>query len=182
MDKIVFDANVKLAKDMYEYNLSEFNTTQDKLQLINNKYKNHNTRFSVIINRNIAIENNDIEFASFLDNIINEMTKEISLINEIVKNGDVEKELEKISFHDKVNIIFYVRPNFYDEEYEPWEILTKVAYDELSKSIINEASIILSKYNKNINEIKSMNLKDIHSLINNKELCLDLLFASELIK
>lgn len=182
MDKIVFDANVKLAKDMYENNLSEFNTTQDKLQLINNKYKNHNTRFSVVINRNIAIENNDLEFANLLDSIINDMTKEISLINEIVKNGDVEKELEKISFHDKVNIIFYVRPNFYDTKIEPWEILTKAAYDELSKSIINEASIILSKYNKNINEIKNMNLKDIHSLINNKELCLDLLFASELIK
>ena len=67
MDKIVFDANVKLVKDMYEYNLSEFNTTQDKLQLINNKYKNHNTRFSVIINRNIAIENKDLEFANFLN-------------------------------------------------------------------------------------------------------------------
>ena len=181
MDKKVFEANEQLQKDMYESNINEFNVAKNK-ELLKTKYKDHNMRFSLVLCKNIALENNNLEFASFLDNIINEMTKEISLINEIVKNGDVEKELEKISFHDKVNIIFYVRPNFYDEEYEPYEILTETAYNELSKSIIDDANMILSRYNKNINEWKNMNLKDIHSLINNKELCLDLLFATELIK
>ena len=63
MDKIVYDANVKIGKDMYEYKLSEFNAAQDKSSLIDNEYKNHNMRFAVIINRNIALENGDMEYA-----------------------------------------------------------------------------------------------------------------------
>ena len=67
MDKIVYEANVKIEKDMYEYDLNEFNTTNDKILLVNNKYKNHNMRFSLIIDRNIALENGDTEYAIFLD-------------------------------------------------------------------------------------------------------------------
>lgn len=182
MDKIVFNANVKLAKDMYEYNLSEFNTTQDKLQLINNKYKNHNTRFSLIIDRDIAIKNNDLEFANFLDSIINDMTKEISILNKAMTNENINDVLKQLTFHDKVNIIFYVRDNLYDENFEPYEILTDDAYNELSNSIIKEADNILKEYNKTLNEIDKMDIKDVHELIKDNDLCLDILFASELVK
>ena len=182
MDKIVFDANVKLVKDMYEYNLSEFNTTQDKLQLINNKYKNHNTRFSVIIDRNIAIENNDLEFANFLDSIINDMTKEISILNKAMTNENINDVLKQLTFHDKVNIIFYVRDNFYDENFEPYEILDDKTIRKLSHSIINEANDILKKYNKDLKDISKMNPKDVRSLISDNNLCLDILFATELIR
>ena len=182
MDKIVFDANVKLVKDMYEYNLSEFTTTQDKLQLINNKYKNHNTRFSVIIDRNIAIENNDLEFANFLDSIINEMTTEISILNKAMTNENINDVLKQLTFHDKVNIIFYVRDNLYDENFEPYEILDDKTIRKLSHSIINEANDILKKYNKDLKDISKMNPKDVHSLIRDNNLCLDILFATELIR
>ena len=182
MDKIVFDANVKLVKDMYEYNLCEFTTTQDKLQLINNKYKNHNTRFSVIIDKNIAVEKRDLDYARFLDSVIDDMTHEISMLNKSMLDGSIDDVLKQLTFHEKVNIIFYVRPNFYDKDFEPYEILNDSTLEKLSNSIISEADSILIKYNKNLKEIKEMNAKDVHSLINDKDLCLDILFATELIK
>lgn len=182
MDKIIFDANVKLEKNMYESNLDEFNATQDKLSLINNKYKNHNMRFSLIINRNIALENGDMEYANFLDLIINDMTNEIILLNTSIKENTINEVLNKLTFHEKVNIIFYVRPNFYNSEIEHYEILTKDTFKELSNSIIKEANNILKDYDETLIEISKMNPRNVHELIKNKELCLDILYASELVK
>ena len=181
MDKIVLEENIRIEKSTYKDQLDEFNLTLDKEKLIN-KYKNHNMRFSVIIDRNIAIENNDLEFASFLDSVINDMTHEISLLNKSMLNGNIDEALKKLTFHEKVNIIFYVRPNFYDSEFEPYEILTEDTFKQLSNSIIGEANSILVKYNKKLNKIIVMNPKNIHNLINNNELELDILYASELIK
>lgn len=182
MDKIIYDANVKIEKDKYESNLNEYNAFQDKSQLINNKYKNHTMRFSLIINRNIAFENGDIEYANFIDSIINDMTNEIMLLNKSIKENTISDVLGQLTFHEKVNIIFYVRPNFYDSEIEPYEILTDDAYNELSNSIIKEADNILKEYNKTLNEIDKMDIKDVHELIKDNDLCLDILFASELVK
>lgn len=182
MDKAVLEANIKLENDRYEYNLNEFNTTRDKLLLINNKYKNHNMRFSLIIDRNIAIENGDTEYANFLDSIINDMTNEIIILNNSVIENKINEVLNKLTFHEKVNIIFYVRPNFYDSKFEPYQTLTEDAFKGLSKSIIKEANRILKDFSKTLIEISKMNPKDVHSLIENKDLCLDILFASELVK
>ena len=182
MDKIVYDANVKIEKNMYEYNLSEFNTTQDKSSLIDNKYKNHNMRFSLIINRNIAFENGDMEYAKFLDSSINDMTNEIKSLNESIKENTINEVLNKLTFHEKVNIIFYVRSNFYDNEIEPYEILTTDANEELSNSIIKEANNILKDYDETLIKISKMNAKNVHELIKDRDLCLDILFASELVK
>lgn len=182
MDKIVYEANVKIEKDMYEYNLDEFNTTNDKISLINSKYKNHNMRFSLIIDRNIALENGDMEYADFLDSIINDMTNEIIILNNSIIENNINEVLDKLTFHEKVNIIFYVRPNFYDSEFEPYEILTKDAYEELSNSIIEEANNILKDYGKTLIEISKMNVPSVHKLIKNEDLQLDIFFATELVK
>lgn len=91
MEKIVYEANVKLEKDMYKYDFDEFNSTKDKLSLINNKYKNHNMRFSLIIDRNIALENGDMEYANFLDSIINDMTNEIIILNKSIKENTINE-------------------------------------------------------------------------------------------
>lgn len=90
MDKIVYEANVKLEKDMYKYDLDEFNSTQDKLSLVD-KYKNHNMRFSLIIDRNIALENGDMEYANFLNSIINDMTNEIIILNKSIKENTINE-------------------------------------------------------------------------------------------
>lgn len=182
MDKIVYEANVKLEKDMYEYDLNEFNTTNDKISLINSKYKNHNMRFSLIIDRNIALENGDMEYADFLDSIINDMTNEIIILNNSIIENNINEVLDKLTFHEKVNIIFYVRPNFYDSAFEPYEILTKDAYEELSNSIIEEANNILKDYDKTLIEINKMNVPSVHKLIKNEDLRLDIFFATELVK
>lgn len=184
MDKTVFEANKKIEQNMYDSNLNEFKLCNDKLYLINNKYKNHNMRFSLIIDRNIAFEKGDIEFAYFLDSIINDMTNEISLLNKSLKDNSISAVLNKLSFHEKVNIIFYVRPTFYDSEFEPYEILAEETFKTLSASIIHEANCILKDYDKTLKEISLMKSKTnyVSDIIKNKDLCLDILFASELVK
>ena len=182
MEKVVLDANINLQMKLYEDDLNEFKTEQDKEKLIINKYKNHNMRFCVIICRNIAIERNDSEYANFLNSIIDSMTHEISMLNKSMLNGNIDAVLKQFTFHEKVNIIFYVRPNFYDKEFEPYEILNDETLKKLSNSIIKEANSILKKYNKNLKEIKEMNKKDVQALITDEDLNLDILFATELIK
>ena len=182
MEKFVLDANINLQMKTYEDDLKEFQSEKDKEKLIINKYKSHNMRFCVIISRNIAVEKRNLDYARFLDSVIDEMTHEISMLNKSMLDGSIDDVLKQLTFHEKVNIIFYVRPNFYDKDFEPYEILNDSTLEKLSNSIISEADSILIKYNKNLKEIKEMNAKDVHSLINDKDLCLDILFATELIK
>ena len=180
LDKVVFDANVKLEKSLYDDNLKEFKKTKDKTSLIS-KYKDHNLRFSLIIDKNIAIQNGDVEYVDFLDFIINEMTNEITLLNKAVNDNSIQEVLKKYTFHEKINIIFYVRPTFYDSEFEPYEILDDVTFNKLANSIIKEANEILKKYDKTLSDIKVMNVKEVYELINDNYLTLDLLYATELV-
>lgn len=181
MDKIVFDSNVELEKNSYDIGLKEFKTCSDNKVLID-KFKSHNMRFSLLIAREIACEKNDKEYVGFLDSVIDSMTQEIALLNNSFKNGNINKILDMFSFHEKVNIIFYVRPNFYDSCFDTCEILDDETLKALSKNIIECADDILSTYGKTLNEVHNMDILSVHELIDDKELCLDILFASELVK
>ena len=181
MDKIVFDANVELEKNSYDIGFNDFKSCVDKNALID-KFKNHNMRFSLLIIRNIACEKNDNDYAGFLDLVICSMTQEISLLNSSFKNGNIDEVLNSFSFHEKVNIIFYVRPTFYDSSFDSYEILEAETFKVLSKNIIACADSILSSYGKTLKEIHEMNPLDVHKLIDDKNLCEDILFASELVK
>ena len=172
MDKSTFDSNVELEKKSYDFKYEDFINCSDKDKL-KEEYKSHNLRFSLIIKRNIAKEKGNIDYYNFLDSVINEMTNEISLVN---KSNEF---INTLSFHNKVNIIFYVRPTFYDSEFEPYEILNESSYKELANSIIDEANVILKEYNIKLNDVRDVNL---YNIIDDKDLCLDILFASELIK
>lgn len=181
MDKIVFDANVELEKNSYDIGFNDFKSCVDKNALID-KFKNHNMRFSLLIIRNIACEKNDNDYAEFLNLAIDSMTKEIALLNDSVKSGNVDEVLDKFSFHDKVNIIFYVRPDFYDNTFDTYEILNNETFKVLSENIIECADSILSKFGKTLKEVSGMHPLDVHEMIDDKELLIDILFASELVK
>ena len=181
MDKIVFDANVELEKNSYDIGFNDFKSCVDKNALID-KFKNHNMRFSLLIIRNIACEKNDNDYAEFLNLAIDSMTKEIALLNDSVESGNIDEVLNSFSFHEKVNIIFYVRPTFYDSSFDSYEILETETFKVLSKNIIECADSILSSYGKTLKEVNEMNPLDVHKLIDDKDLCEDILFASELVK
>ena len=180
MEKICFDANVDLEKKSYDIGLNDFKSCTDQ-ELLIDRFKDHNMRFSLLIIRNIACEKKDYDYIKFLDMVIDSMTQEISLLNSSVKNGSIKEVLDKFSFHEKVNIIFYVRPNFYDSNFDTYEILDNKTFKILSENIIDCANDILSLYGKSLKEIHDMNALDVHKLINDRELCVDILFASELV-
>ena len=138
-------------------------------------------RFCVIISRNIAVEKRNLDYARFLDSVIDDMTHEISMLNKSMLDGSIDDVLKQLTFHEKVNIIFYVRKDFYDKELEPYEILDEKTYKKLSKSIINQANDILSDYKLSLNNVKSKSISDLYVLLNNNELVEDILFASELL-
>jgi hypothetical protein len=181
MDKIVFDANVELEKNSYNIGFNDFKSCVDKQALID-KFKSHNMRFSLLIIRNIACEKEDNDYVGFLDSVIDSMTQEITLLNDSVKNGSINEILDKFSFHKKVNIIFYVRPNFYDSSFDTYEVLNNETFKILSDNILECANSILSKYGKTLKEVSEMNPLDVHKLISDSKLCEDILFASELVK
>lgn len=180
MTETTLNANIKLQKDMYKSNLDEFNKTIDK-ELLRYKYKKQ-MRFDVIIIRNLAKENNDIAYFDFLNTIIEEMTNEIVLLNKSFKDGSINNVLNNFSFHEKVNIIFYVRPVFYDKKFEPYEILNKDTFEVLKSVIISDANTILKQYNINLKDVRKININIIKKIINNDELYEDIMYASELVK
>ena len=179
MDKKVFNANKKIEEETYKIRLKEYKSCKNKSSLID-KYKNHNMRFCLIINRDIAIENNDIEYANFITSVIDSMTNEISLLNKAAENNTINMVLNNYKFHEKVDIIFYVRKDFYDKEYEPYEVLNVKTYNILSQSIIQQANNILGNYGLKLKDIENMNIQDLYKLLNDEDLVLDILFASEL--
>jgi hypothetical protein len=181
MERIVFDANVELEKNSYDICFNDFKSCVDKNTLID-KFKSHNMRFSLLIIRDIACERNDKEYAEFLNLAIDSMTKEIALLNDSVESGNIDEVLDKFSFHKKVNIIFYVRPDFYDNTFDTYEILNNETFKVLSENIIECADSILSKFGKTLKEVSGMHPLDVHEMIDDKELLIDILFASELVK
>ena len=176
MDKSTFDANVKIEEKMYSYNLDKFKECTDLDELFN-EYKDCSMRFLYLIRRDIAIRNNDLDFVEFLDLVINSMTDEIKLLNE-----DFNKNISKFNFHERVNIINYVKDNFYDKEFDTHEILSEDSYNLLKDLIIEEANLILEKYDLTLKDIININLGALSDLLNDRKLYLDICFASELIK
>lgn len=181
MDKIVFDANVEIEENVYLNRLSDFYSCSDR-DVLFNEYKNHEMRFCLIIRREIAKKNDNIEFAEFIDSVIESMTDEISLLNKGTFNNNINSVLKKYSFHEKVNILFYVRKDFYDKDFETYEILNETTHKLLSDSIIEEANIILSNYELTLKDVININSNDLKKIIKDKELIIDLKFASELVK
>ncbi len=181
MDKIVFEANKKIEEKMYLDHRQSFYSCINKSDLLE-KYKDHELRFCLIIRRNIALENNDNEYANFIDSVIDSMTMEISLLNKAVESNTTKDYLKKLTFHEKINIIFYVRDSFYDKNYEPYEVLNKKTYSLLANSIIDEANEILKNYKLTLNDIKKIHPNDLEKIVNDRDLYIDLKFASELIK
>ena len=108
------------------------------------------------------------------------MTNEISLLNKAAENNTINMVLNNYKFHEKVDIIFYVRKDFYDKEYEPYEVLNVKTYNILSQSIIQQANNILGNYGLKLKDIENMNIQDLYKLLNDEDLVLDILFASEL--
>lgn len=176
MEKFVFDANVENEENMYSYNLDKFRKCTDLDELFN-EYKDCSMRFLYLIRRDIAKRNNDLDFVDFLDSVINNMTDEIKLINE-----DFDKNISKFNFHERVNIINYVKDNFYDKEYDTYEILNENSYNLLKNLIIEEANLILEKYDLTLKDTININLGALSDLLNDRRLYLDICYASELIK
>lgn len=180
MEILVYEENKRIENDVFDYKLIEFKNSKDKRKLMD-EYKNHNMRFSLIIEKKIAIERNEKKYEEFIDSVIEKMNSEICLLNNAYKNDNLNDVLKKFSLHDKINIIFYVRPQYYDIKYDPYEILIDDVFKILSQSIIFDANNILKKYNITLEDIKLMNAKDVHGLIKNSELAVDILYAAELI-
>lgn len=180
MEDFCYEENKRIIKDMFDSDLLEFKESSNKDELIE-KYKSQ-MRFLTIISRDIALEKNQKDYAKFLDGIINEETYEILSLNKAYKNGTFYNELQKYNFHDKINIIFYVRKDFYNSKYDSYAVLDEDVKAKLSRIIIEEANIILKEFNVSISEIKLMNINNINKLINDNKLALDIMFASELIK
>ena len=176
MDKSTFDANVEIEENMYSYNLDKFKECTDLDELFS-EYKDCSMRLLYLIRRDIAIRNNDLDFVEFLDLVINSMTDEIKLLNE-----DFNKNISKFNFHERVNIINYVKDNFYDKEYDTYEILNENSYNLLKNLIIEEANLILEKYDLTLKDIININLGALSDLLNDRRLYLDICFASELVK
>ena len=182
MEQFVIDANKEIERKMYKTKLEEFRNCTDISQLIKD-YKSNNMRFSVILDKELAVENKDNDYVEFLDSVINSMTDEIVSINKSVINGNVDDVLSRFSFHEKVNIIFYVRDNYYDFEFEPFEILSVDAYEVLKDSIINEANELLGKNNLTLEIYRKENYLpcDLATFIDDEELRIDICFAAELV-
>lgn len=180
MDKITLEANKKIEEKMYTSNLEGFNSNTNK-ELLMKQYK-ESMRFILIIRRNIALEHNDIEYYNFINSVIEKMTNEISELNKANSNNTIEEKLNKLSIHNKINIIFYTRDNFYDKEFEPYEILEEDTYKKLKDSIIKESENYLSTFNLTLKKVKFMDLKELEKIIPNQEQRLDILYATELIK
>lgn len=180
MNEFVRLENIKIENETFEFKIKEFKKANDKKELIK-KYRNHNMRFSLIIIKNIALEKNEIEFANFINDIILDITKQISILNNAFKLNTLDITLKDYSLNEKVNIIFFVRPEYYDKKYDEYEILKSEVFELLSQSIIEDANNILKKYNCTLDDIKFMNINDIHKLIDDNELVVDILYAKELI-
>ena len=176
MEKFVIDANFKIQEKMYSLNLDEFRNCSNKNELFL-EYKDCSMRFLYLIRRGIAEKNNDLDYVSFLNSVIDSMTDEIKLLND-----DFNKNIGKFDFHDKVNIISYVKSDFYDKEFDTYEVLNSNSYNLLKNIIIEEANEILKEYNLTLNDIVNINLQELSNLLNNKKLYLDICYASELIK
>ena len=99
---------------------------------------------------------------------------EISSLNQAVLNNTIEDVLSNFSFHDKINIISYVKDDSYNEKIDVYEKLNNKAYKLLKEDIIKEADLILSKYNISLNDIKRMELTDIQKLLNDNQLFIDI--------
>lgn len=176
MDKSTFDANVAIEEKMYSYNLDNFKNCNNMDELFS-EYKDCSMRFLYLIRRDIAKRNNDLDYVGFLDSVINSMTDEIKLLNE-----DFNKNISKFNFHERVNIIFYVRDEFYYKEFDTYEILNKDIYNLLRDLIIDEANVILKDYNLTLKEAYNLNPRELNKLFDDKKLYLDISFASELVK
>ena len=180
MNKITLDANKKIEENVYKFNLEEFTSTIDK-DILRKKYK-ESMRFILILRRNIALENNDIDYYNFINSVIDEMTDEISMLNKANINNTIDEILNNMSLHQKINIIFYTRDEFYDKDFEPFEILEEDTYNKLKESIIKDSEKYLSTYNLTLKKVKFMNPNDLEKIIPDREQRLDILFATELIK
>ena len=173
MNNEEFEEIKKVEEIIYQEKLQEFNSCDDKQDLFNS-YKEYNMRFFIILDKLIATERKDNEFALFLNSILECMNKEISSLNQAVRNNTIEDILSNFSFHDKINIISYVKDDSYNEKIDVYEKLNNKAYKLLKEDIIKEADLILSKYNISLNDIKRMELTDIQKLLNDNQLFIDI--------
>ena len=173
MNNEEFEEIKKVEEIIYQEKLQEFNSCDDKQDLFNS-YKEYNMRFFIMLDKIIATERKDNEFALFLNSILECMNKEISSLNQAVLNNTIEDVLSNFSFHDKINIISYVKDDSYNEKMDVYEKLNNKAYKLLKEDIIKEADVILSKYNISLNDIKSMELTDIQKLLNDNQLFIDI--------
>lgn len=173
MNNEEFEEIKKVEEIIYQEKLQEFNSCDDKQDLFNS-YKEYNMRFFIILDKLIATERKDNEFALFLNSILECMNKEISSLNQAVLNNTIEDILSNFSLHDKINIISYVKDDSYNEKIDVYEKLNNKAYKLLKEDIIKEADLILSKYNISLNDIKRMELTDIQKLLNDNQLFIDI--------
>ena len=173
MNNEEFEEIKKVEEIIYQEKLQEFNSCDDKQDLFNS-YKEYNMRFFIMLDKIIATERKDNEFALFLNSILECMNKEISSLNQAVRNNTIEDILSNFSLHDKINIISYVKDDSYNEKIDVYEKLNNKAYKLLKEDIIKEADLILSKYNISLNDIKRMELTDIQKLLNDNQLFIDI--------
>ena len=176
MEKFVFDANVKIEEKMYSLNLDNFRNCSNKDELFL-EYKDSSMRFLYLIRRGIAEKNDDLDYVEFLNSVIDSMTEDIKLLND-----DFNKNISKFNFHDKVNIITYVKRDFYDKEFDTYEVLNSNSYNLLKNIIIEEANELLKEYNLTLNDINNIDLQELSNILNDKKLYLDICYASELVK
>lgn len=176
MEKFVFDANVKIEEKMYSLNLDNFRNCSNKNELFL-EYKDSSMRFLYLIRRGIAEKNDDLDYVEFLNSVIDSMTEDIKLLND-----DFNKNISKFNFHNKVNIITYVKSDFYDKEFDTYEVLNSNSYNLLKNIIIEEANELLKEYNLTLNDINNIDLQELSNILNDKKLYLDICYASELVK
>ena len=181
MDKETFEANRRLEEKMYPYALEIFNERENKEEL-KKTYKKHNLRMSLLMVRDLAKENNELKHLEFVNSVLEEINNQIISLNNSYKNNTIDEELKKYPFGEKVNIYFYIRNDFYDPKYDPYEILNDDTKKILGESIIKEANEILKDYKITLEDVINMPVMDFHDLIGNKDLSLDILYSTEIIK
>lgn len=177
MEKDVLEANKKIKEEMLKLEIERFKNCND-FKLLEKEYLSQ-MRILLEIERKVALENNEVEFANYIKKIIDIQTNEIHKINEAFYNNTIKDLLLSISFHKKVSILGYAKDCYYDNVNDPYEVLDNSAKEFLRKATIEEADEILKSYNYCLKTIKEIPVNKVYEIINNNDLALNILYTCE---
>lgn len=176
MNKTILGANINIIRKTINSRLNDF-----KLGNIAKSTFFNQMRLLNELERKVAIELEEFEYANFIKEIIDEQTLKIHKVNSSLLCNDLSY-VNSLTLHDKVNIITTIMPDYYDSINDPYEVLTIDANNWLIDNLIIEVNSILKKYNISIEDINKIDINDLHKMIKNKQLYLDILYISNLRK